>query len=89
MIAGGRLQRHRLPAEALEQAVIRRIRELGNVIEARERIVERADFVRCQPEKFEQPMSTKGTFRFDDGLKDVSICAEAGGRSETLDRVDP
>lgn len=35
----------RLPAEALEQAVIGRIRELGNAIEAREKIVERA--VQC------------------------------------------
>ena len=32
----------RIPAEALEQAVIGRIRELGNAIEAREKIVERA-----------------------------------------------
>lgn len=32
----------RIPAEALEEAVIGRIRELGNAIEAREKIVERA-----------------------------------------------
>lgn len=32
----------RVPAEALEDAVIRRIREIGNALEAREKIVERA-----------------------------------------------
>jgi site-specific DNA recombinase len=35
-------QAPRIPAEALEQAVIRRIRELSNVLEARERIAQRA-----------------------------------------------
>ena len=45
----------RVPAEALEDAVIRRIREIGNALEAREKIVERA--VACldgEAEKLDQ-----------------------------------